>query len=372
MCLTVRSRSDHFVVFIGSHFIQVYWSRMLTFVVGSTQFKLRRIGGRNGATVRLTPRQGGYNDAIGFWRAGNEHSNAHCKTDRILNTVYRGNVFTKSGWDILAAAAKFSCNKRAVYYNIVPTAARDLSVFEECPVMNRAEIAAEADEVHAAVKARFAVMRERRRAEAQAPAVRARGRGGRGGVGAGPGRGGRGRGGRGGISAGPGPAADVEGSSESSEDDSGNEDEASASDGSSSSGSASDDAEDSSSSSSDDEGQNQYHLHGDALRLARGQALRRAAARRDRDAAGIDDGVQSPTVGSLYVWDSPLNNMLFDIRITSVNAASQVASFEYLPPHDYFDGDTRPWAELKPKDPANAGRSVRRRTSRYDRDDDSD
>jgi hypothetical protein len=58
--------------------------------------------------------------------------------------------------------------------------------------------------------------------------------------------------------------------------------------------------------------------------------------------------------------------MLFDIRITAVNEESQTASFDYLPPHDNFDGDTRPWAELRPKDGANAGRSMRQRTSRYD------
>ena len=58
--------------------------------------------------------------------------------------------------------------------------------------------------------------------------------------------------------------------------------------------------------------------------------------------------------------------MLFDIRITAVNEESQTASFDYLPPHDNFDGDARPWAELRPKDGANAGRSMRQRTSRYD------
>jgi hypothetical protein len=336
--------------------------------------------------VRLTQRQGAYNDAIGFWRAGNEHSNAHCKTDRILNTIYRGDVFTKTGWDILEAAALFCCNKRAIHYSAGSTAERDLSVFADCPVMDRDDIAREADYVYDRVKARFDELRARGRGGrgGRGRGGRGRGRGGRGGgaggggdasgqseaedgsddedAAVGRGRGGfggrgggqgRGRGGRGG---GGGGVADA---SDESESEDGSEDAADASD--DASGINSDDTE--SSSDDDDDGRSQYHLHGDALRLARGQALR-AAARRDRDAAGID--VQPPSVGALYVWDSPLAHMLYDIRITAVNEESQTASFDYLPPHDNFDGDTRPWAELRPKDGANAGRSMRQRTSRYD------
>jgi hypothetical protein len=78
--------------------------------------------------------------------------------------------------------------------------------------------------------------------------------------------------------------------------------------------------------------------------------------------------VHPPTVWALCVWDSPPEHMLFDSCTTAVNEESQTASFDYLPPHahDNFDGDTRPWAELRPKDGANAGRSMRQRTSRYD------
>ncbi len=258
--------------------------------------------------------------------------------------------------------------------------------------MDRDDIAREADYVYDRVKARFDDLRARGRG---ARGGRGRGRGDRGGRGRGRGRGGRGGGGAGGGADASGSSESEDGSgdnenaaagrggfggrgggrgrgrggrgggggvadaSEASESDDGSEDAADASD--DASGINSDDT--ASSSDDDDDGRNQYHLHGDALRLARGQALR-AAARRDRDAAGID--VQPPTVGALYVWDSPLAHMLYDIRITAVNEESQTASFDYLPPHDNFDGDTRPWAELRPKDGANAGRSMRQRTSRFD------
>ncbi len=56
-----------------------------------------------------------------------------------------------------------------------------------------------------------------------------------------------------------------------------------------------------------------------------------------------------PLAGAIYVWNSPVHTMLFDVRILTVDVRGKSATFEYLPPFADRPPDTRPWSQLFPK-----------------------
>jgi hypothetical protein len=99
----------------------------------------------------LTRRQYGYNQALGFVRAGNEHANAFLKRFRILNGSFRGRIFNESdfGWNVIKSAAFFCANSSAMHHQVFLSTRRDLSIFEDAPILDHVDIAEHARQFHA-------------------------------------------------------------------------------------------------------------------------------------------------------------------------------------------------------------------------------
>jgi hypothetical protein len=302
---------------------------------------MRRVGsGRNGKTLRLTPAQGGYTDVHGFVRAGNEHSNASVKTDRIMNSKYRGRLTTKTGWDVLKAAAFFCAHKRAANYSIEGSSSRDLSIFEGFDVLDRQAIADEADALYELVKARFQDMhppQDGQRARPHRAVAR---------VEVAPRRVGGAR------------AERVEEIAAVSDSD--DETDEAASDSIASDEDAHDQSESSDgneSMSEDEPDDNMWHFFGEARRIAGGRAAREAHA----NAIAQADDAFVPIVGQQCRWDSPLGRMFFDVKIVSLDLEDRTATFEYLPPYDFYAQDTRTLNEFRPNQNNDAGVGQKRR-----------
>jgi hypothetical protein len=111
-------------------------------------------------TVKLTPRQAAAKQVHSFVRAGNEHLNAHAKSFAIL-VRYRGNVLLPFGYQALKGAGFVIANMRAIHARLRGTM-RDISIFSGLPQIDMDAINAEADVVHAAIRAKMLAKRQRK------------------------------------------------------------------------------------------------------------------------------------------------------------------------------------------------------------------
>lgn len=302
---------------------------------------MRRVGsGRNGKTLRLTPAQGGYSDAHGFIRAGNEHSNASVKTDRIMNSKYRGRLTTKTGWDVLKAAAFFCAHKRAANYSIEVSSSRDLSIFEGFDVLDRQAIAEEADALYELVKARYQELHPPRGGQRMRPHLAAARF-------APPQR----------VAAAQADrAGEIVAASDSDDEPVEPVDAASDSNESDDDG-AHEQSDDNESMSEDEPDANMWHYFGEARRIAGGRAAREAHA----NAIAEAEEAFIPVVGRQCRWDSPLGRMFFDVKIVALDLEDRTATFQYLPPYEFYAQDIRSWNEFRPSQHDIAGVGQKRR-----------